>query len=613
MKTQKERNSNSYGGSGSTLPQQAQQTNIAGGTLNNPKQNKINNQIQTASRNFQFSQMGYRNNTEYNNMNSLNSFDNSYPQRIQINQQQIQQQQVFPKHKNIDSYNQNPNLTYYHYQNVKSSQPTQGKNQSIGKNNQKSKQNSLDMSQQPQHFQPNSIQQTSQIHSNDTQSFTDNLMKTLNQKLKGLSNPKSNNIEGAIIEVDSKNSSPPLTHSNQSSKKTSPEMYQQNYLMQRILETFHNYNGTSNDLNQQHSLNSQIVNTSICSPITPITIISKQKQGMPQMKLQKLQIDLNVEEFKDDSQSSSEIQSALLERIDGLIKAEHSLIGKKVLIPRQTLKSHFDTVRDLKFCCDDKLLVSVSEDCMLKLWDIKQIRQTQPEDETMIEPFQNLRGHTGPLFSLTSNHGKTKDDTLLYSAGSEGVIRIWRIPNLQEQKYYPQSDGKNYCIGVFSSHKDVVWQLAYHPVDEQLLSVSADGSVKMWKSFDFKLNKNTNLRSSNTHVKNKQSMNQGEGGFESIEQCTNHCLMGSFLNKKENGVLEIPTSAAWINTNPNMLIISYRNPILGLFDRITVIFVCIMLQYRVVPEVSLMSNMMESKINKINSTIRQTKQLCTPI
>jgi len=40
-----------------------------------------------------------------------------------------------------------------------------------------------------------------------------------------------------------------------------------------------------------------------------------------------------------------------------------------------------------------------------------------------------LRGHTGPLFSLASNHGITKDDTLLYSAGSEGVIRIWRIPN----------------------------------------------------------------------------------------------------------------------------------------------------------------------------------------
>lgn len=46
--------------------------------------------------------------------------------------------------------------------------------------------------------------------------------------------------------------------------------------------------------------------------------------------------------------------------------------------------------------------------------------------------------------------------------------------------------------------------------------------------------------------------------------------MGSFLYKRENGILETPTSAAWINTHPNMLVISYRSPYIGLFDRVTV-------------------------------------------
>lgn len=45
-------------------------------------------------------------------------------------------------------------------------------------------------------------------------------------------------------------------------------------------------------------------------------------------------------------------------------------------------------------------------------------------------------------------------------------------------------------MGVFSSHKDVVWQLVYHPVDDMLLSVSSDGSTKLWKSFDFLYNNN---------------------------------------------------------------------------------------------------------------------------
>jgi WD40 repeat protein len=46
----------------------------------------------------------------------------------------------------------------------------------------------------------------------------------------------------------------------------------------------------------------------------------------------------------------------------------------------------------------------------------------------MIEPVSNYRGHTGPLFSIAVNKGKTLEDTLLYTAGSEGTIRIWKIP-----------------------------------------------------------------------------------------------------------------------------------------------------------------------------------------
>ena len=82
-----------------------------------------------------------------------------------------------------------------------------------------------------------------------------------------------------------------------------------------------------------------------------------------------------------------------------------------------------------------------------------------------------------------------------------------------------------------------------------LLSVSSDASVKLWKSFDF-----------------------SSDYFESIEQCTNHCLMGSFIYKRESGLIEVPTSASWIRSHPNMLAISYRNPFFCLFDRVTVLF-----------------------------------------
>jgi WD40 repeat protein len=71
----------------------------------------------------------------------------------------------------------------------------------------------------------------------------------------------------------------------------------------------------------------------------------------------------------------------------------------------------------------------------------------------------------------------------IYSAGMEGVIRIWKVPKLNNKDPFPPSDGKNHCIGVFSSHKDVVWQLLFHPEDNMLLSVSANASVKLWKAF----------------------------------------------------------------------------------------------------------------------------------
>ncbi len=61
-------------------------------------------------------------------------------------------------------------------------------------------------------------------------------------------------------------------------------------------------------------------------------------------------------------------------KYENLARADHQLAGKKAIIPRLSLKSHFDSIRDVKICCDNEMLVSVSEDCMVKLWDIKGLK-----------------------------------------------------------------------------------------------------------------------------------------------------------------------------------------------------------------------------------------------
>jgi hypothetical protein len=132
--------------------------------------------------------------------------------------------------------------------------------------------------------------------------------------------------------------------------------------------------------------------------------------------------------------------------------------------PKCILKSHLDCCRDLIFTTENNYLASVSEDCLLKIWKVDSILNS----EFAIEPYFSFRGHTGPLFTISTSHyrkGNT-DAELLYTAGLEGVIRVWGIPNYEIDPY-SKTNGKNYCIGVWASHKDVIWQLVHHPTDVQ--------------------------------------------------------------------------------------------------------------------------------------------------
>jgi len=52
------------------------------------------------------------------------------------------------------------------------------------------------------------------------------------------------------------------------------------------------------------------------------------------------------------------------------------------------------------------MLVSVSEDCMVKLWDIKGLKN----DADYIEPLHTYRGHSSSLFAVTSNRAKVNSE-----------------------------------------------------------------------------------------------------------------------------------------------------------------------------------------------------------
>jgi len=55
-----------------------------------------------------------------------------------------------------------------------------------------------------------------------------------------------------------------------------------------------------------------------------------------------------------------------------------------------SLKSHLDGVRDIFFYNNDDVLISVSEDCLIKLWDLKAIENYK--ENNLIDPYFSLRG-----------------------------------------------------------------------------------------------------------------------------------------------------------------------------------------------------------------------------
>ena len=57
-----------------------------------------------------------------------------------------------------------------------------------------------------------------------------------------------------------------------------------------------------------------------------------------------------------------------------------------------SLEGHQDGVRDLLFLDENKLLISVSEDCTMKVWSVK-----NPE---VTNCYGTIREHSGPIFTI---------------------------------------------------------------------------------------------------------------------------------------------------------------------------------------------------------------------
>jgi WD40 repeat protein len=124
------------------------------------------------------------------------------------------------------------------------------------------------------------------------------------------------------------------------------------------------------------------------------------------------------------------------------------------------LKTHLDTVRDGAFLPNLDQAVTVSEDCTIKLWDLKNIDQDEKQltedikynfiqdgsefagDPNSFYSYCTLRGHTGIITKVevdkTTSESDPQAESLFYTAGIEGIIRVWKTPRPEEINQFGQ-------------------------------------------------------------------------------------------------------------------------------------------------------------------------------
>ena len=78
-------------------------------------------------------------------------------------------------------------------------------------------------------------------------------------------------------------------------------------------------------------------------------------------------------------------------------------------------------MRKLYFCDDKNLLVSVGEDCLVNIWDVKSIMFHS--SEVRYHPLLTMRSHFAPLFTVTG-FTTPKHQNYIFTAGSEGIIKV---------------------------------------------------------------------------------------------------------------------------------------------------------------------------------------------
>ncbi|XP_059204827.1 transducin beta-like protein 3 [Centropristis striata] len=117
-------------------------------------------------------------------------------------------------------------------------------------------------------------------------------------------------------------------------------------------------------------------------------------------------------------------------------------------------------------------VVSGSQDCTLKVWDLPADLSTTGEDDMhQLTPRATEKAHDKDVNSVAVS----PNDKLLASGSQDRTAKLWSLA----------AEGSVALLGVFRGHRRGVWAVCFSPVDQVLASSSADGATKLWSLQDF--------------------------------------------------------------------------------------------------------------------------------